>query len=364
MSELIAKFEKRFSEGATIQADIACLMDNFSISVLYGPSGCGKTTILRCLAGLELPESGTIRVGTDVWMDAGNRQSWPPQQRDVGFLFQEYALFPHLTVLQNIGYGLTNLSRKDRQRLTAEMSERLGLCGLEQRYPNQISGGQKQRVALARVLARRPRLLLLDEPLSALDVQIRDQVRLELRRLLSDFAIPVILVTHDRIEALTFADQMIIMDQGRILQSGTPDLIYRRPNSVAVARMMGIETIESARVVRRDIHTMTLQIGDINFTVNNEEHTGDHILACIRAEDVQLNSISNAIAKAGQEAIQFAAKVDSVTPEGPLVRVTLTCDFLLTALMTRPDWGKLKLNVGDAAIATVPAAAIHLIAST
>jgi molybdate transport system ATP-binding protein len=210
MSEqLVARFEKRFAGGPTIAAELAAPADRFSITVLFGPSGCGKTTILRCLAGLERPDSGTIAMASDVWFDAAKRISLTPQQRDVGFLFQEYALFPHLTVAGNVGYALRKLAAAQRTRLVDEMLARFDLTGLGQRYPRQISGGQQQRVALARALVRRPQLLLLDEPLSALDGPLREQMRQEMRQWLAAFAIPVVLVTHERLEATSLADQIV-----------------------------------------------------------------------------------------------------------------------------------------------------------
>ena len=217
MSEsLVARFERRFNGEPTIAADLTLAEDRFSITVLFGPSGCGKTTILRCLAGLDRPEAGSIHLGQRVWFDAEQRVCLSPQDRDIGFLFQEYALFPHLTVAENIGYSLGGVVAALRQQAIEEMLVRFDLQGLDQRFPRQISGGQQQRVALARALIRRPRLLLLDEPLSAPDAATREQLRSELRRLLAEFAIPVVLVTHDRLGAMAMADQVVVLDQGRV----------------------------------------------------------------------------------------------------------------------------------------------------
>jgi molybdate transport system ATP-binding protein len=362
MTLLSAQFEKRFPREAVVQADLSCRMDRFSIVVLYGASGCGKTTILRCLAGLERPESGIIRVDDKCWMDTKSQIFWTPQQRDVGFLFQEYALFPHLTVEQNIAYGLSQSPRQIRRRLTGEMIGRLALDGLERRFPHQISGGQKQRVALARVLVRRPKLLLLDEPLSALDVQSRDQVRGELRRLLNDFGIPVVLVTHDRIEALTLADQLVVMEQGRILQSDTPDNIYLRPDSAEVARIMGTETIELANVIERKAGSIVLRIKNTTLTCSGDSMTGgDQVTVCIRAEDVQLRQRGEDNQQPTNDLNRMVAQVRSVVAEGPLVRVNLDCGFGLTALMTRPVWEQLRLASGDSTIATIQTSAVHVI---
>ena len=221
--ELLAQFETRYPSGATVHGELRLPLDQFSITVLFGPSGCGKTTILRCLAGLQRPLRGIIRLGSETWFDADAKICRSPQERDIGFLFQDYALFPHLTVVQNIGYGLSHLAAAPRHLRIEEMLNALNLRGLEARYPLQISGGQQQRVALARVLARRPRLLLLDEPLSAIDNSMREQLRIELRRVLTEFGIPVVLVTHDPLEAQQLAHRVVVLRDGRVIKAGTFD---------------------------------------------------------------------------------------------------------------------------------------------
>ena len=183
---LTADFAKHFQPGPVIRASLRCALDAFSITVLFGPSGSGKTTVLRCIAGLERPEEGTIRYAEEVWFDAGQNISLPPQQRGIGYLFQDYALFPHLSVSRNVAYGLRGEPQERRRQRTREMFDLLELTGLEDRYPRQLSGGQQQRVALARALVRQPRLLLLDEPLSALDTPTRRPLRAELRQLLEE----------------------------------------------------------------------------------------------------------------------------------------------------------------------------------
>ena len=161
--------ERRFANGATIRATLRQPIGGFSVTALVGPSGCGKTTVLRCLAGLETPELGRVAFGDGIWFDAVRRINLPPQSRAIGFLFQEYALFPHLTVFENIAFGLSRAEKSETGRRVGELIAMLQLGGLEGRFPHQLSGGQQQRVALARTVAPRPRLLLLDEPLSALD---------------------------------------------------------------------------------------------------------------------------------------------------------------------------------------------------
>jgi len=200
---------------------------------LLGPSGCGKTTLLRCIAGLERQDAGQIVFGDrDV-------SRLPPQARDYGILFQSYALFPHLDVAANVAYGLQGWSRADIRARVAELLALVGLGGSERRYPGQLSGGQQQRVALARALAPRPSLLLLDEPLSALDAQVRERLCGELRALQRQLGITTLMVTHDQDEALLMADRVAVLNQGRVEQYATPEILYRQPASPFVAAFIG-----------------------------------------------------------------------------------------------------------------------------
>ncbi|MCQ6256135.1 putative 2-aminoethylphosphonate ABC transporter ATP-binding protein [Pseudomonas sp. Q11] len=200
---------------------------------LLGPSGCGKTTLLRCIAGLERQDGGKIFFGDrDV-------STLPPQARDYGILFQSYALFPNLTVAQNIGYGLAGNSRETVRARLAEMLELVGLKGSEQKYPGQLSGGQQQRVALARALAPAPQLLLLDEPMSALDARVREHLCGELRRLQKSLGITTVMVTHNQDEAMLMADRIAVINHGRVEQYATPQEIYRAPATPFVAEFVG-----------------------------------------------------------------------------------------------------------------------------
>lgn len=206
---------------------------------LLGPSGCGKTTLLRIIAGFEKPETGTVSINGQVVAGYGNWQ--PPEKRGVGMVFQDYALFPHLTVAQNAAFGLHNSSKKSRTEIKKIVSEALalvGLSGLENRYPHQLSGGQQQRVALARALAPRPAMVLLDEPLSNLDVQVRVRLRQELRDILKAGGTSGIFVTHDREEAMAICDRVAVMRNGCVEQFGTPEEIYIEPASRFVAEFV------------------------------------------------------------------------------------------------------------------------------
>jgi len=201
-----------------------------------GPSGCGKTTLLRCIAGLETQTHGTIFMG-------GKDISWlPPSQRDFGIVFQSYALFPNLTVADNVSYGLTNM-KMSRSDINSRVTELLDLVGLNEhasKYPSQLSGGEQQRIALVRALATSPGLLLLDEPLSALDAKVRTYLRREIRSIQDRLGVTTIMVTHDQEEAQTMADRIFVMNQGRIEQAGTPDQIYEEPSTPFVADFIGV----------------------------------------------------------------------------------------------------------------------------
>jgi iron(III) transport system ATP-binding protein len=216
------------------------------ILALLGPSGCGKTTTLRMIAGFERADRGRISIG-GVTVDDG-RTFVQPEKRGVGMVFQDYALFPHLNVVQNIGFGLTKSSKSERDARVAELLDLAGLTDLARRYPHQLSGGQQQRVALARALAPKPRVLLLDEPFSNLDTELRVQMRAEVRDLLKAVGTTAILVTHDQQEAMTVADRMAVMLNGRIEQVDTPEAVYHFPATRAVANFVGQGTFVPARI--------------------------------------------------------------------------------------------------------------------
>ncbi len=202
---------------------------------LIGPSGCGKTTLLRLLAGFEVPDRGRVELDGVVVAEPG--RSVPPERRQVGMVFQDYALFPHLTVAENIAFGLR--AGADPRKEVARWIRRVGLEGLEHRYPHQLSGGQQQRVALARALAARPRLLLLDEPFASVDLGTRVRLRRELKEIIQQEGLTALLVTHDREEALSVADLVAVMAGGRILQVGTPEVVYEQPLSPGLAALLG-----------------------------------------------------------------------------------------------------------------------------
>lgn len=326
------------------------------ITVFLGASGSGKTTVLRCLAGLERPQRGHVHFGDRVWFDTAQRTYLPPDRRDVGMLFQDYALFPHLTVGRNVSFGARHMSREEIAQRSAELLDVFRLRDLEHRLPGQLSGGQQQRVALARAVFRRPKLLLLDEPLSALDRPTGDEVREELRSLIGTLAIPAYIVSHDRTDALTLADRTVLFDGGRILQSGTTREVFDEPLTPAAARLVGVDTILLGPIASVADGLARFVIGGQAICAKAPAPAGHEAALCIRAEDVVIarhdvadSSVMN----------QWRAVVRSETPEGPFVRVGLDCGFRLSALVTRDAWRRLALKSGDAAWAIVKAASIR-----
>jgi spermidine/putrescine transport system ATP-binding protein len=243
---------KRFDtpEGGAVMA-----LDQIDLSVgenefvtLLGPSGCGKTTLLRCISGFEDLDAGSLGI------DGRAMAGVPAYRRPVNTVFQNYALFPHMTVGANVAYSLdvAGVARSERRRRVAEALDLVNLQGLEQRKPAQLSGGQQQRVALARAIISRPRILLLDEPLSALDRKLRQAMQLELKNLQHELGISFVFVTHDQEEALTMSDRIVVMDHGRVQQIGSPTEIYHRPQNIFVAQFIGESNLFAAQVDKTD----------------------------------------------------------------------------------------------------------------
>ncbi len=256
---------------------------------LLGPSGCGKTTTLRLIAGFEFPTAGQIV------LDGKPINDLPPHKREMSMVFQSYAIFPHLNVFENIAYGL-NVQRRPQdeiKRRVAQVLDLVELTGLENRAPNQLSGGQQQRVALARALVMAPKVLLLDEPLSNLDAKLREQMRTEIRRIQRQLGITSVYVTHDQVEAMTLSDRIVVMNQGKIDQVGTPAEIYRRPRTRFVADFIGrANFVEGIVHERRNGALIVSALGAI-LTIPAADTTaqaGDPVTLVVRPEMVELNA--------------------------------------------------------------------------
>ncbi|HVN40277.1 MAG TPA: ABC transporter ATP-binding protein [Myxococcota bacterium] len=257
---------------------------------LLGPSGCGKTTMLRLIAGFEEPTSGALR------LDGRDVTGVPPYRRPVNTVFQNYALFPHLSVFENVAFGprIRKLAESELTRLVREMLDVVRLGDLAARRPSQLSGGQRQRVALARALVNGPLALLLDEPLSALDLELRRQMRLELKRIQRDVGIAFVFVTHDQEEALSLSDRMAVMRAGRIEQVGTPEAIYDRPETAFVARFIGSANLIPVRVEETVNGRASLRLpGDRRADVDRDGRrfaNGEPALLMVRPEDLALDA--------------------------------------------------------------------------
>ena len=316
-------------------------VENFNLDVekgefvsFLGPSGCGKTTTLRMIAGFELPTTGTITLdGKDITYKS-------PNQRNVGMVFQSYALFPNLTIGQNIGFGL-EVRKFQQADIKKRVNEMLALVHLEKhinKYPYQLSGGQQQRIALTRALAINPRVLLLDEPLSALDAKIRVELRLEIRRIQQTMGITTIYVTHDQEEALSISDRIVVMSQGLMEQVGTPANIYNFPASEFVAQFVGQLNIQPVSQVDLENHTCILAGQKVKFEHSPEQKIGESPRLAIRPEELQIGT--------GEGRNALKGRVESVLFLGAVVRlrvdvggVVLSADFFNERTRTLPRTG-------------------------
>ncbi|WP_214110131.1 ABC transporter ATP-binding protein [Acrocarpospora catenulata] len=260
----VSRLSKQFGDNAVLR-DITFTIADGEFFTLLGPSGCGKSTTLACIAGLERPTSGSIAVGPATFVDSGTFV--PPEGRNLGMVFQSYALWPHLTVAQNLAMPLRirKVDRRRQDELITESLAKVGLAELKNRYPHQLSGGQQQRVALARALVYSPSVLLLDEPLSNLDAQLREQARAWLKRLQAELGITTVYVTHDQEEALALSDRIAVMSEGDMVQIGTPKEIYETPATARVAAFVGrcnflTGTVTGQAEVRLDCTGQTLAV--------------------------------------------------------------------------------------------------------
>jgi molybdate transport system ATP-binding protein len=261
------------------------------LGVLFGRSGAGKSLSLRAIAGLIEPDGGTITLNEHTVFDSQREINLPPQSRHIGYLPQNPALFPHQTIAQNIAYGLHRIHREERDTRVKRWIELMNLQEQAQKYPSEVSGGQQQRAALARALAVEPDLLLMDEPFVALDENLRSRLRAEVRRVQQETNTPILLVTHDIGEAYQLADHLIILEQGRVIQAGARDDVFRRPQSESAARLMGMTNLLLSQLIDDMSSTEICQVrwGDQIIRVETPEPntpTGDEIILGIRPEDI------------------------------------------------------------------------------
>jgi len=273
---------KRFGADRPPATDgLSFTVESGRILALLGPSGCGKTTTLRLIAGFETPDQGRIAIAGRTVADADRGIHVEPEARGVGVVFQDYALFPHLTIGQNVGFGLERTSRSERRARVAQVLDLVGLTDFAERYPHELSGGQQQRVAVARALAPAPTLILLDEPFSNLDADLRAQMRDEVEKILRATGTTAIFVTHDQEEAFTIADQVGVLDQGRLEQLGAPEVIYHNPATPFVAEFVGAADFLPGLVSREGIVTEIGVFGNLNGRA-----LGSRVRVMIRPDDV------------------------------------------------------------------------------
>ena len=298
----LKEIKKSFTEGEAVLDNISLEISKGEFITLLGSSGCGKTTTLRIIAGLEQPDAGSV------WLDGREVTGLEPNQRDVNTVFQNYALFPHMNVAENIGYGLKlkKVPKSEIRKKVSQMLELVQLEGYEKRKPSELSGGQKQRVAIARALVNNPKVLLLDEPLGALDLQLRRAMQIELKHLQKKLGITFIYITHDQEEAINMSDRIAVMRDGRIEQIGTPDEIYNHPKTSYVATFVGNANILHGAAERIQGENAIVKIGNDRVIVKletsqqNTEDTGvkqylsagEKVTLAVRSENILLQEIA------------------------------------------------------------------------
>jgi molybdate transport system ATP-binding protein len=320
-------------------------------TILFGPSGAGKTTLLDCIAGIVMPDSGCIAVGERIFLDTATHTKIPVSRRRVGYVYQDLALFPHLTVAQNVEYGLARLPRSERRKCAAAMLREFGIEHLSGRPPGNISGGERQRVALARTLVTDPCVLLLDEPLAALDYATKSRIIEDLRRWNQAHRIPILYVTHSREEVLALGDQVLVLNHGRIMAQGTPHEVLRAPLQETMAQLAGFENIFDAVVesVHEDRGTLTCRVsggsgGNVVLeTPLVRAGIGDRLRVGIRAGDVLLATV----APVGLSARNvIAGRLSSLARRDMIISAHVDCGVDVEVNLTLAAVDALQLEAG------------------
>jgi iron(III) transport system ATP-binding protein len=354
---------KVFQDGAReVKAidDVSFAVPPGELFTLLGPSGCGKTTTLRCIAGLEIPSAGRIEIGKKPAFDAAARVSVAPNKRNIGMVFQSYAIWPHMTVLQNVYYPLRSkgFSRREAKDRARSALETVGLLELENRPSPNLSGGQQQRVALARALAGNPEVLLLDEPLSNLDAKLREEMRSGIRELQKRIQITSLYVTHDQIEALTISDQIAVMNAGKIIEIGTPRDIYLRPKTHFAANFIGLTNIVPGQIIGEDDGAIIIQapFGEIHCRGTEPALTQGKVLVLVRPESLRLSSLSP-----GSQKNTWIGALKGKIFLGDFNDCEISCDGFSLRAKVDPyaeltEGQKLFVSVDPARCAVIPAA--------
>ena len=317
----INKLTKKFEDNVAVNG-IDFKINSGEFFSILGPSGCGKTTTLRMIAGFVMPTAGEIFIGNnDITFQA-------PEKRNIGFVFQNYAIFPHMNVFENISFGLKmrNIDQKQINEKVKIALEQVNLIGYETRYQRELSGGEQQRVALARVLVTEPQILLLDEPLSALDKKLREEMKIWIKELQKKLKITTVYVTHDQSEALTMSDRIAIMNKGNISQIGTPDDIYEKPQNTFVADFIGTSNFINLKLINSSSGKSKVSFSDIEFEIDSDFN--DNYKCILRPEHLFINPTNKS------ELVSVNAKIKIISYQGSLIKYivevneqTLTAEF-------------------------------------
>ncbi|MDD5616770.1 MAG: ABC transporter ATP-binding protein [Candidatus Methanoperedens sp.] len=358
--ELLVNISKKLtnknSNEFVLNAEFKC---GNEMIVLFGPSGAGKTLTLECIAGLEVPDKGCIIVNGTTYFDSEKRINISPQKRNVGYLFQNYALFPHLTVSENIIFGLR--SRNNVKDQIQEMLDVFEIHGLEKRYPSQLSGGQRQRVALARALITRPKILLLDEPFSSLDYIVRMRLRRDLRKIREIIKIPIVLITHNPVEAYTMADTIIVYKHGGIEQIASPKEIFSKPINENVARLVGMNNIFKGKILDIRIDEVTIQSHKKIIAPGIEGlRIGEEVTWCIRPDQVMVVREDRPLGKAVSSNL-FSGKITEIISKGATYLLFIDGDFDLEIEMPSHAFERLDIKLGQIIRVSLKKSAIHII---
>jgi molybdate transport system ATP-binding protein len=328
---------------ACLEVDLHVVLDDFTLEasfsasqellVLFGPSGAGKSTILKALAGLLTPDRGTIRLNDRVLYDSRSKVNLPPQKRRIGYMPQQYGLFPHLTIAENIAYGLPPAPKSKRNAQVEKWIEVMRLTDQADRKPSEASGGQQQRAALARAMASGPELLLMDEPFAALDEELRAHLRGEIRDLSNTFDLPILIVTHDTSEAYSLADHMVVFERGVMIQDGPREDVFRKPVSESLARLLGMSNVYDADVLTSEIGKTTISwLGNIIELPMNRLVEGTSVRIGIRPGEIEIPQ-------------QISTEPDAVILPGRLVEMIPTGFDLLLRFEVQDSAGSTFMEV-------------------
>lgn len=327
-------------------------------TAIFGPSGAGKTSLLDLIAGLRTADSAFIQLNDVILTDTAKNVSVPAQRRGISYVPQDLALFPHLSVKQNLLYGQKKEGANDARFSLEHITEILEIQPLVSRRVTELSGGERQRVALGRALLASPRLLLLDEPLASLDAPLKSKIIPYFARIRDEFRIPMLYVTHDRFEALTLAEEIVVLVNGKVMQTGPVSGVFNHPANTDVAKLVGVETVFPGKVIGIHEGLASVEVGRTTLTALSPEAAAQNVFVCIRGEDVILQR------EAAPSSVRnrLAARIVSVRLENALVRIELDAGFPLLALVTRPACDELGLRAGETITALIKAPAIHLVA--